>query len=661
MSNLKSDTNRCSCQQSDIPKQDKCSCDHEHHHSDKEQWILPIISASLLFAGLLLDHFTNILENSYCRLAYYLIAFLPVGLPVLKEAWESITDGDYFSEFTLMSIASIGALCIGEYPEAVAVMLFYTIGETLQHRAVDHASRNISNLLDVRPEITTVIRNNQTAEVAPKDVAVGETIELKPGERVPLDGELLNDEAMFDTSALTGESVPRTIQRNGDVLAGMIVAGRTIQIKVTKPYEQSTLSRILTLVKDASERKAPTELFIRKFAHIYTPIVIALAIAIVVIPAIASLFINFNYSFANWLYRGLVFLVISCPCALVISVPLGYFAGIGAASKRGILFKGSNYLDAITKIDAIAFDKTGTLTKGRFEVTDVDIADGVAPSQLLNIVMSVEAKSTHPIAMAIVAYSKAKKAKSLPLIEMNETAGHGVTANIDGQQILVGNFRLLKKNNIEVPESLKESIATVVVCAIDGKYAGAFFLADTLKNDAKQAIANLKSAGIENIYLLSGDKQEIVEYYASELGIKHTKSELLPEDKAAYISHLTNDEHLSVAFVGDGMNDAPVLAMSHVGIAMGNLGSDAAIESADIVIQNDMPSRVATAIKIGKHTANIVRQNIIGAVSIKVIILIAGTLGAASLWGAVFADVGVALLAVCNSMRVMLKSSKEEL
>jgi Cd2+/Zn2+-exporting ATPase len=613
--------------------------------------IAPILSAILLAGGLVLQHYTSLFEPSYVSLVYYLVAFLPVGLPVFKEAFEEMKEGDVFSEFTLMSLAAIGAFCIGEYPEAVAVMLFYTVGEILQDEAVDRASHNISNLLDVRPERTLVERGDVLIEVAPSEVKVGEIIELKPGERVPLDGELTNPEASFDTSALTGESVPRTIRQGEQVLAGMIVSDRTLRIRVTKPYDQSTLARILALVKDATERKAPTELFIRKFARIYTPIVIGLAAAIVLLPA----FFVTDYQFADWLYRGLVFLVISCPCALVISVPLGYFAGIGAASKLGILFKGSNYLDAITQMDAIAFDKTGTLTKGKFEVTQTDIAEGVEEAFFLSAVRSVEAKSTHPIAQAVVAYATARKAPALPVSQMNEISGHGIAAVVEGHSLLVGNLRLMQREGVEVPSSLGQSVATLVLCAMDRRYAGALLLADTLKEDAAQAIADLKREGVQEVHLLSGDKREIVDHFAQKLGIQYAQAELLPEDKAAYINRLAQDEQKLVAFVGDGMNDAPVLAMSHVGIAMGGLGSDAAIESADVVIQNDMPSRVATAVRIGKSTSAIVRQNIAGAIAVKILVLLAGALGFASLWGAVFADVGVALLAVGNSMRVLYK------
>jgi Cd2+/Zn2+-exporting ATPase len=630
---------------------------HEHHHDAAEHspWLLPALSGILLIAGVILAHCTTFFQLPYCSLIFYLIAFLPVGIPVFREAWGEMKGGDVFNEFTLMAIAAIGAFCIGEYPEAVAVMLFYTVGETLQDGAVDRASRNVRSLLDVRPERTLVVRDGTLTEVSPRDVAVGEEIELKPGERVPLDGTLLLADASFDTSALTGESVPRALHAGDDVLAGMIVSDRSVRLRVTRPYDQSTLARILSLVQDAAERKAPTELFIRRFARIYTPIVIALAAAIVLVPALVAQFSDFDYQASDWLYRGLVFLVISCPCALVISVPLGYFAGIGAASKVGILFKGSNYLDAITKLDSIAFDKTGTLTRGKFEVTRTDLAPDTDAAYLLRLVLSVEAKSTHPIATAVVAYAAAQQAQPLPLTEMHEISGHGVAATLDGHSVLVGNQRLMAREGVSVPAACDEQVATVVLCAVDGRYAGAFFLSDTLKDDALQAIADLKREGLSDIHLLSGDKQQIVDHFASLLDIPNARAELLPEDKAAYLTHLMRDLHRQVAFVGDGMNDAPVLALSHVGIAMGGLGSDAAIESADVVIQNDQPSRVATAVRIGKYTSTIVRQNIAGAIAVKVIVLVAGALGFASLWSAVFADVGVALLAVSNSMRVLYK------
>jgi Cd2+/Zn2+-exporting ATPase len=637
---------------------ESCSC-CEHNETSSLPWLRPSISALILFAGLIIDNCFPALLNDYIRIIIYACAFLPVGIPVIKEAIEGFKTGDAFSEFTLMSIASIGAFCIGEFPEAVAVMLLYSIGEKLQDKAVDRATNNISELLDVRPQRASVLRDNQYVDVAPNEVNIGEVIEVKPGERVPLDGFLLNDEASFDTSALTGESVPRTIPAGKDVLAGMIVCGQAVQVKVSKSYDNSTLARILNLVKDASSRKSQTEKFIHKFARIYTPIVIGLAAAIIIAPWLASFVFDIDYIFSRWLYSGLVFLVISCPCALVISVPLGYFAGIGAASKIGILFKGGNYIDAITKVNSIAFDKTGTLTKGKFEVTEIDLDESYDKQSLLNIALSIERKSTHPIAQAVVVYALDNNATELQISDMQEIAGHGVSATINGKEVLLGNFRLLSKYNISIPDKLKDSIATVVVCAVDNKYVGAFLLADTLKPDAIETINELKALGLTDIHLLSGDKKEIVNKYAADLGIKNAQFELLPEDKADYISDLTNNKKRNVAFVGDGMNDAPVLALSNVGIAMGGLGSDAAIESADVVIQNDMPSQVATAIAIAKHTSAIVRENIVGAISIKIIILLAGLFGYASLWGAVFADVGVALLAVANSMRLLYVKFKK--
>lgn len=422
---------------------------------------------------------------------------------------------------------------------------------------------------------------------------------------------------------------------------------------MNRPYEQSALARILALVKDAAERKAPAELFIRRFARFYTPAVIVLALLIVTVPALAGLMMpSFQYVFHDWLYRGLVFLVISCPCALVISVPLGYFGGIGAASRAGILFKGGNYLDAITRINTVAFDKTGTLTTGRFDVTDLQ-AHGIPGPELLALLLSVEQKSTHPIAQAIVRYAKKQNISAANISEMHELAGHGVEAVIGGQEVLVGNIRLMKERGISIPEELSDKVATVVICAIGKKYAGHLLLSDTLKDDAVEAIAKLRKLGVTDIRLLSGDKKEIVESFAKRLGIDRAYGNLLPEDKAAHIREMVEEPGKSVAFVGDGMNDAPVLALSHVGIAMGGLGSDAAIESADVVIQNDQPSKVATAIAIGRKTRTIVRQNIIGALGVKGIVLLAGALGYVTLWGAVFADVGVALLAVFNSVRIL--------
>lgn len=630
-----------------------CGCEHCHSHGSSGLW-MPTVSFVLLVIGLI-GKYSGIswFAESWIEAIWFLVAFLPVGLPVMREAWEAALRKDFFSEFSLMAIASIGAFCIGEYPEAVAVMLFYTVGERLQLLAVNKASKNISDLLDVRPERTDVWRTGTYMNVSPKDVKVGERIEVKPGGRVPLDGVLLEAEAQFDTSALTGESMPRSIREGEEVLAGMIVQGQAVRIQVNRPYEQSALARILALVKDASERKAPAELFIRRFARIYTPIVILLSFLIVSFPALVGMVTpSFQYVFSDWLYRGLVFLVISCPCALVISVPLGYFGGIGAASRAGILFKGGNYLDAITRVNTVAFDKTGTLTTGRFEVTTVE-STGIPASDLLSVLLSMERKSTHPVAQAVVRYAEKQDSVPMEITDMRELAGHGVEAIVNGRQVLVGNIRLLAERDIPVPKELSDSVSTVVVCAIDGKYAGHLLLSDTLKKDAMDAIRRLKDLDVKDIRLLSGDKQEIVNQFAERLGVDKAYGNLLPEDKAAYIERLTAEPDKSVAFVGDGMNDAPVLALSDVGIAMGGLGSDAAIESADVVIQTDQPSKVAEAISIGRATRSIVRQNIVGSIGVKVIVLVAGAFGFATLWEAVFADVGVSLLAVLNSIRIL--------
>ena len=635
----------------------QCCCSHTHSQSKEKEksiikkWWAPVLSGVFLLLGIIFQHQEwTWFVNPVIEFLWFLIGFLPVGLPVMREAWESILQKDWFNEFSLMALASLGAFYIGEYPEALAVMLLYSIGEMLQDKAVNQASRNIKDLLDVRPEQVDVYRKGVLSTVSPREVNVGEVIEVKPGERVPLDGSLQNPYAVFDTSALTGESMPRNVSEGGEVLAGMIVSGQAVRIQVTKPYDHSTLARILTLVQDAAERKAPAELFIRKFARIYTPIVVLLAFLIVALPAlVAAVHPEFDYVFNDWLYRGLVFLVISCPCALVISIPLGYFGGIGAASRTGILFKGSNYLDAITRINAVVFDKTGTLTTGSFRVTSIQATD-IPEDELLSLVASVEKKSTHPVAQAIVHYASGRGVKPAVVTSLNELAGYGLEAEVEHHQVLVGNIRLLTDRQIAA-----DCVATVVVCAVDGKYAGQLLLSDTLKEDAVDAIKKLKALKIDNIQMLSGDKQEIVNIFAKELGIDKAYGDLLPEDKAVHLEQLNSVPGMSVAFVGDGMNDAPVLALSDVGIAMGGLGSDAAIESADVVIQTDQPSKVATAISIGRATRRIVMQNIVGAITVKVLVLLAGACGFATLWAAVFADVGVALLVVLNSVRILRK------
>ena len=640
----------CKCEMNANVRVESCQ---EANGFIKEYWKV-ILSLLMLIAGAIMNQLdVAFFRDNTISLVWYILAYLPVGLPVIKEAWESILQKDFFSEFTLMSVATLGAFYIGEYPEGVAVMLFYSVGELFQDKAIDKAKRNISALLDVRPEKAVVVRSNEIVTVDPRSVLINEIIEIKAGERVPLDGVMLDEVAAFNTAALTGESVPRDISRGEEVLAGMIVTDKVIRMKVTKPFDKSALARILELVEDASERKAPAELFIRKFARVYTPIVIGFAFLIVLIPYIYS-FINplFGFVFNDWLYKALVFLVISCPCALVISIPLGYFGGIGAASRLGILFKGGNYLDAVTKINTVVFDKTGTLTKGTFEVQSCNCESGVSEEELIRMIASVESSSTHPIAKAVVNYAGRRDIELSSVTDSKEYAGLGLEAAVNGIQVLAGNGRLLSKFQIEYPPELLSVTDTIVVCAIGNKYAGYLLLSDSLKEDAKIAIQNLKALGIQNIQILSGDKQSIVSNFAEKLGVSEAYGDLLPDGKVKHLEELRQHTENQVAFVGDGMNDAPVLALSNVGIAMGGLGSDAAIETADVVIQTDQPSKVAEAIKVGKLTRRIVWQNISLAFGVKLLVLILGAGGLATLWEAVFADVGVALIAIMNAVRI---------
>lgn len=622
-------------------------------HGGVRAFMAPAVSLAMLAAGMLMSHlgFTLFTSHRWVQYVWYLAAFMPVGVPVVREAAEGLARRDWFNEFTLMVLACVGAFCIGELPEAVGVMLFYSIGETLQDRAVDRARRNIAGLLDVRGESASVLRDGIMVQVDPRTVHPGDVVEVRPGERVPLDGVMETDGGgAFDTSALTGESVPRDIDRGGEVLAGMISSGSTVRLRVTREYSDSTLSRILDMVGHAASRKARTELFIRRFARVYTPVVMALAALVVAVPAVAGLLVpSFHYVFADWLYRALVFLVISCPCALVVSVPLGYFAGIGAASRAGILFKGGNYLEAITHVDTVAFDKTGTLTTGRFGVETVSGDDA-----MLGLMAAAEAGSSHPLARALVDYVRGRGIAIPEAASMSEQAGHGTVARVDGHEVVAGNLRLLDSRHICYPAGLRGLAGTMIACAVDGRYAGYVTLADTLKPDAADAVSELRQLGVKNVVMLSGDRRETVAEYARRLGIHEAHGEMLPQDKAAYVEGVARTPGRGgIAFVGDGMNDAPVLALSDVGVAMGGIGSDAAIESADVVIQTDSPARLATAIRIGRATHAIVTENIVGAIAIKVLVLGLGAAGYASLWAAVFADVGVALLAVLNSMRIM--------
>ena len=613
---------------------------------DFKEYLPSIVSFILLMIALAFDH---LIEqswfNHYVRLVWYGVAYLPVGIPVLIDAGKAILRKDVFSEFFLMGIATIGAFAIGEYPEGVAVMLFYTIGELFQSAAVKRAKGNIKALLDIRPESATVIRNNQTEIVHPETVQIGETIQVRSGEKIPLDGVLLNEKGSFNTSALTGESVPDTIYKDHNVLAGMINIGQVIEIKVSKKFSDSSISRILEMVQNATARKAQTELFIRKFARIYTPIVVLLATLLTVLP---YFFVD-SYVFSDWLYRALIFLVISCPCALVISIPLGYFGGIGAASRNGILFKGSNYLDLLTKVNTVVMDKTGTLTKGVFKVQKVQ-SEKYEEEEFLSMVAAIEKNSTHPIAKAIVAEST-NQGELFSISSVEEISGHGLKGTLNSETILAGNSKLLKKFNVIYPESIDEIVDSIVLVALNNKFVGFITVSDEIKEDAGKAIQDLKSMSIETI-MLSGDKQAVVSDVATKLGIEKAFGNLLPENKVEKVEELKKDTSKVIAFVGDGINDAPVLALSDVGIAMGGLGSDAAIETADVIIQTDHPSKIATAISIGKATKQIVWQNIILAFSVKAIVLALGAGGLATMWEAVFADVGVALLAILNSVRI---------
>lgn len=631
---------------------------HEHDHNHDEidfsaqesihltlkMFTPALISFTLLITGIIMEH-TGVafFENTLLKFLWYLIAYLYVGLPVNIKAYRSIVNGNVFSEFFLMTIATIGAFAIGEYSEGVAVMLFYCIGELFQEASVERAKKNIQVLLDVRPDTATVIRNNQAYEVAPKEIQIGERIRIKAGEKVALDGFLLSEQAAFNTSALTGESKPDT-KKNGElVLAGMINTNHVCEIEVTSKFEDSKLSKILEMIQDATARKSKTQLFISQFAKIYTPIVVGLAVLITFTP---YLWVE-NYVFNDWLYRALVFLVISCPCALVISVPLGYFGGIGLASKNGILFKGSNYLDVLTKVDTAVFDKTGTMTKGVFKVQNIH-TNSISEDELIRLAASLETHSTHPIATAIVEY--ADKNNIFPSSQVEEIPGHGLRGIVNQKNVLAGNTKLLTKYKVEYPDHLKEIVESIVVVAIDQVYAGYITVADEIKVDAEEAIKQLQEMKIKTV-MLSGDKSSIVNKIATQLHFSEAYGDLLPEDKVAHVERMKS-EGRHIVFTGDGINDAPVLALADAGIAMGGLGSDAAIETADVVIQNDQPSKLPLAIKISKRTRQIVIQNIVLAIGVKIAVLTLGAMGQANLWSAVFADVGVSLLAILNAVRI---------
>ncbi len=632
---------------------------HDHVHEvpettfEKIKAFLPAaISLILLGTGLLFDYgmkadwFTG-----YLRLFWYGASYLPVGLPVLGQAAKSMRHGDVFSEFFLMGLATLGAFAIGEYPEGVAVMLFYTIGEIFQGMAVNRAKGNIAALLDQRPdEATVILPDGSFREMHAREILPGQIIRLKPGEKVALDGRLQTEQSFFNTAALTGESVPQRKEKGSEILAGMINMDSVATVEVTTPYEDSKLSRILEMVQQASSQKAPTELFIRKFAKIYSPIVFFLAVGICLLPY----FFVSDYIFRDWLYRALVFLVISCPCALVISIPLGYFGGIGAASRNGILFKGGNYLDLMAKIDAVVMDKTGTLTEGVFKVQEVVINKDFNQHEVLSLLNAIESASSHPIATAIKNYV-GTEAPLINLNEIREIPGKGLQAEKEGEIILAGNFNLLDQFGVSYDLNPENIEGTVVAIAVDGQFAGYLTVADEIRADAAHAVQRLKQLGV-HVAMLSGDKDQVVQSVAQKLGIDIAFGNLLPEDKVQKLKEI-KAQHAAVAFVGDGVNDAPVVALSDVGIAMGGLGSDATIETADVVIQDDKPSRLASAIMVGRKTRQIVWQNIILAFGVKAAVLVLGAGGLATMWEAVFADVGVALLAVLNAVRIQNSKS----
>ena len=609
-------------------------------------YLWPGVSLVLLLAGIALDYYKVGFFTGYVRLAWYGVAYLLVGWKVIKAAVLSIPSGNVFNEFLLMSLATIGAFAIGQYPEGVAVMLFYTVGELFQDAAVNRAKRSIRALLEIQATEVTVIRAGQNLVLDPKQVQVGDVIEVKPGEKVALDGTLLTKAASFNTAALTGESVPQTKQPGEAVLAGMINLESLVQVTVTAAFQDTKLAKILAMVQDAVGRKSKTQLFITKFAKVYTPIVVVLALLLITLPY----FLVDDYVFRDWLYRALVFLVISCPCALVVSIPLGYFGGIGAGSRAGILFKGSNFLDVMREIDTVVMDKTGTLTQGVFAVQQVQPAGGTTPEQLLRLVGALETKSTHPIAKAVVLHVGAAVA-GVPVEHVEEIAGHGLRGKVDGRDVLAGNTKLLTKFNVAYPAEVDQIQDSIVVAAVDGQYAGYLTVADAPKEDAARAVRELRADGITKLVMLSGDRDSIVQRVAKEVGLSEAHGDLLPEDKARYVQQYLDAGH-KLAFVGDGVNDAPVVALADVGIAMGGLGSDATIETADVVIQTDHPSKIATARRISRATHTVVWQNIWLAFGVKAVVLALGAGGLATMWEAVFADVGVALLAILNAVRI---------
>lgn len=584
------------------------------------------------------------IKEHWIRVALFLIGYLSIGYEVIFEALKNVRKKTFGEEF-LMSIASIGAFTIGEYPEAIAVMLFFQVGEMFEEYAEDRSKKSIESLMNLKPDTANVKERENIVTKTPEKVKIGDIILVTPGERVPLDGIVVSGEALIDTSALTGESVPRAVKVNSEILSGVIDTNGVLEIKVTKEFQESTLSKILNLVENAGEKKAHTEKFITKFARIYTPIVILLAVLILAFPTIIL-----KQDLNTWLYRALSFLVVSCPCALVVSVPLSFFGGIGGASRRGILVKGSNYLELLSKLETIVFDKTGTLTKGNFKVQNVEAIE--EKDELLKIAAYVESFSNHPIAKSILE-SYGKEINKQEVTEYEEISGNGVTANIKGQKVHLGNSKLMSKIGIEIEES--KTASTIVYIAIDRRYAGKIEISDEIKEDSTKAIEKLKNQGIKKTVMLTGDRKQVGEEVAKKLKIDKVYTELLPTDKVEKLQKILDKKKGKVAFVGDGLNDAPALAMADIGIAMGGYGTDAAIEAADIVIMTDEPLKICEAINVARKTMKISKENIVFAISLKLIALLLVFFGVATMWEAVFADVGVTVLATLNSLRTLKK------
>lgn len=607
----------------------------------KRLWRI-IIGAAVLATAVLLS-----LNNEWLQIALFIISYIIVGGDVVKRAVKNIFKGQVFDENFLMSIATIGAFFIGEYPEGVAVMLFYQVGELFQSYAVGKSRKSIASLMDIRPDYANVKKGDELVKVDPDEVQIGDIIVIKAGEKIPLDGKVIEGSSMIDTSALTGESVPREVEVGSDILSGCININGVITAEVTKEFGASTVSKILDLVENASSKKSNSEQFITKFARYYTPVVVIIAVFLAIIPPL----VIDGATFSDWIYRALAFLVVSCPCALVISIPLSFFGGIGGASKKGVLVKGSNYLEALAETEIVVFDKTGTLTKGVFNVQEIH-PEGVSKEELLELTAHAESYSNHPISLSLKrAYSK--EIDNGRISDVEEISGHGVIAIVDGKKVMAGNIKLMKM--MDIPYFKGELIGTIVHVAVNNKYIGYIVIADEVKEDSAQAIKELKAANIKQTVMLTGDNKSIGSKVAKELGLDKVYAELLPADKVEKLEELFSQKSKKgkLAFVGDGINDAPVLARADIGIAMGGLGSDAAIEASDVVIMTDEPSKIATTMKISKKTLKIAHQNIVFAIGIKIIVLILSAFGITTMWAAIFADVGVTIIAVLNAFRAL--------